>query len=102
MMKKKTTTFQNSQFADGVCLWQTICGGATLLAFPAPSFIGFFLDSPARRFLQPTKQVLQRSGLKKGMQVLEVGCGNGAYIPAAARMVGPKGIVHASIFRLRC
>ena len=29
------------------------------------------------------------------MTVLEIGCGNGAYIPAAARMVGPKGSVHA-------
>ena len=45
--------------------------------------------------MQPTKRVLQRSGIKKGMTVLEIGCGNGAYIPTAARMVGPKGTVHA-------
>jgi ubiquinone/menaquinone biosynthesis C-methylase UbiE len=63
--------------------------------FPAPTLIAPFLTSKARRFLQPTQRVLQRSGIKKGMTVLEVGCGNGAYIPTAARMVGPKGTVHA-------
>ena len=63
--------------------------------FPAPPIIAPFLTSKARRLLQPTKQVLQRSGIQKGMTVLEIGCGNGAYIPTAARMVGPKGTVHA-------
>ena len=63
--------------------------------FPAPPIIAPFLTSKVRRLLQPTKQVLQRSGIQKGMTVLEIGCGNGAYIPTAARMVGPKGTVHA-------
>ncbi|MEE4195803.1 MAG: methyltransferase domain-containing protein [Anaerolineae bacterium] len=63
--------------------------------FPAPPLIAPFLTSPARRFLQPTQRVLYRSGIQKGMTVLEIGCGNGAYIPTAARMVGPKGMVHA-------
>lgn len=63
--------------------------------FPAPTIIAPFLSSPIRRFLQPTQRVLERSGIHKGMTVLEIGCGNGAYIPAAARMVGPKGSVLA-------
>lgn len=63
--------------------------------FPAPAIIADFLDSPVRRFLQPTKRVLQRSGVQPDMTVLEVGCGNGAFIPTAARLVGQKGEVHA-------
>lgn len=63
--------------------------------FPAPSFISIFLDSPIRKKMQPPALVLERSGLKKGMKVLEIGCGNGAFIPDAARMVGELGQVHA-------
>ena len=63
--------------------------------FPAPVFLSFFLDSPIRKKMQPPALVLERSGLQKGMKVLEIGCGNGAFIPDAARMVGEMGRVHA-------
>ena len=38
---------------------------------------------------------MQRSGIQKGMQVLEVGCGSGAITTFVARAVGDKGNVHA-------
>ena len=96
-MKKKFKPFQTfSMVFTGFVFFETILRIIRRYwHFPAPTIIAPFLTSKARRFLQPTKQVLQRSGIKKGMTVLEIGCGNGAYIPTAARMVEPKGTVHA-------
>ncbi len=62
---------------------------------PAPAFIGRFLDSDFRRWLQPPEQIIARSGIAEGMQVLEVGCGSGAYTTFVARAVGESGEVHA-------
>jgi len=62
--------------------------------FPAPAFIGRFLDSDLRRTLQPADKILQRSGIKKGMNVLEVGCGSGAFTTSTARAVGATGRVY--------
>lgn len=63
--------------------------------FPAPAFIGRFLDSDFRRRMQPPDEVIQRSGIKPGMKVLEVGCGSGAFTVAVARAIGNEGEVHA-------
>ncbi len=77
-------------------LWQIIIRVARKVwHFPAPAFIGFFLDSDYRRALQPPEQVVARSGAKPGMKALEVGCGSGAYTPFFARAVGPEGSVAA-------
>ena len=65
------------------------------LHFPAPAFIGHFLDSDLRRKIQPPDQLIQRSGIKAGQRVLEIGCGSGAYTTFIARTVGPEGIVEA-------
>jgi ubiquinone/menaquinone biosynthesis C-methylase UbiE len=62
---------------------------------PAPSFIGRFLDSNFRRWLQPPDKVIERSGIKPGMIVMELGCGSGAFTPFIARVVGEKGKVYA-------
>jgi len=62
--------------------------------FPAPAFIGRFLDSDLRRALQPANKILQRSGIKNGMRVLEVGCGSGAFTTSTARAVGETGSVY--------
>ena len=66
-----------------------------LVHFPAPAFIGRGLDSDFRRRLQPPDKVIQRSGIRKGMRVLEVGCGSGAYTTFVARAVGEEGKVYA-------
>ena len=63
--------------------------------FPAPAFIGRFLDSGYRRTVQPPGPLIARSGIRKGMVVLEVGCGSGAYTLHVARAVGERGQVHA-------
>jgi ubiquinone/menaquinone biosynthesis C-methylase UbiE len=65
------------------------------LHFPAPSFVGYFLDSNLRRALQPPEPIIERSGIEPGMQVLEIGCGSGAYTTHVARAVGEQGEVSA-------
>ena len=66
-----------------------------LVHFPAPAFIGRGLDSNFRRKLQPPDKIIQRSGIRKGMRVLEVGCGSGAFTTFVARVVGEEGKVYA-------
>lgn len=63
--------------------------------FPAPAIIGRFLDSRARRRMQPPIQVVERSGAKEGMVILEIGCGSGAFTPYFARTAGERGRVFA-------
>jgi ubiquinone/menaquinone biosynthesis C-methylase UbiE len=66
-----------------------------LVHFPAPAFIGRLLDSGYRRRIQPPEQLIERNGIKKGMQVLDLGCGSGAFTTFIARAVGDKGKVYA-------
>lgn len=66
-----------------------------LIHFPAPAFIGVFLDSNYRRKVQPPDQIIRRSGIEPGQRVLEIGCGSGAYTTFVARAVGPDGKVEA-------
>jgi ubiquinone/menaquinone biosynthesis C-methylase UbiE len=66
-----------------------------LFHFPAPAFIGFFLDSKQRRKMQPAEDFIQAAGIESGMHVLEIGCGSGAYTTFVARAVGPQGQVEA-------
>jgi ubiquinone/menaquinone biosynthesis C-methylase UbiE len=63
--------------------------------FPAPSFIGRFLDTNRRRRLQPPDRIIQASGIKKGMKALEIGCGSGAFTTFIARAIGNEGKVYA-------
>ena len=63
--------------------------------FPAPGFIGRFLDSPVRKWQQSPESFVARSGAQPGMTVLEIGCGSGAFTTAMAHAVRPEGHVHA-------
>ena len=63
--------------------------------FPAPAFIGRFLDSNIRRRLQPPDKLIERSGIKQGMTVLDLGCGSGAFTTFAARAIGEHGKLYA-------
>jgi ubiquinone/menaquinone biosynthesis C-methylase UbiE len=62
---------------------------------PAPPIIGPFLNSPLRHLVQPSARVIERSGVKPGMTILDLGCGSGAFTLPAARMVGERGKVYA-------
>jgi ubiquinone/menaquinone biosynthesis C-methylase UbiE len=62
---------------------------------PAPPIIGPFLNSPLRRLTQPPARVIERSGVKPGMTILDLGCGSGAFTLPAAWVVGEGGKVYA-------
>ena len=62
---------------------------------PAPAYIGRLLDSDFRRFFQPAEKIIERSGIRAGMTVLELGCGSGAYTTYMARAVGEGGRLYA-------
>jgi ubiquinone/menaquinone biosynthesis C-methylase UbiE len=66
-----------------------------LYHFPAPAFIGRFLDSDLRRWMQPPDKIIERSGIKPGMRVIDLGCGSGAFTPFVAGVVGERGKVYA-------
>ncbi|MBD3170718.1 MAG: methyltransferase domain-containing protein [candidate division Zixibacteria bacterium] len=59
-----------------------------------PWWYGYFLDNPIMRFLRKPDKTL-KPYLKKGMTVLDIGCGMGLYSIAAAEIVGDGGKVYA-------
>ncbi len=63
---------------------------------PAPPFIGRLLDSEVRRWVQPAHKLIERSGIKQGMTVLDLGCGSGAFTTFAAIAVGKQEKVYAA------
>lgn len=63
--------------------------------FPIPLFVNRLIDSRFRRWLQPPQLIVERSGIKKDMLILEIGCGFGTFTTSAARTVGPQGKVYA-------
>lgn len=62
---------------------------------PVPPFVGRFLDSGMRRWIQPPDKVIERSSIKQGMTVLDLGCGSGAFTTLLASVVGEQGKVYA-------
>jgi len=82
----------------GYLIFMVLIGARILrryVHFPAPFFVGYFLDSDFRRKMQPPDKLVKRSGLNKNMTVLEIGCGSGAYTTFVAREVGEQGKVFA-------
>jgi len=59
--------------------------------FPIPQFLANAIDNPLRRKIQPPGETAIRHGIKEGMNVLEIGPGNGRYTIEAARQVGQNG-----------
>jgi len=59
--------------------------------FPMPQWMANLIDNPFRRKIQPPDETALRHGIEPGMQVLEVGPGNGTYTLAAAQRIGPDG-----------
>jgi ubiquinone/menaquinone biosynthesis C-methylase UbiE len=77
-------------------LWLTLAKPVKrFFKIPAPAFTGRFLDSKFRRWMQPPGIIVRRSGIREGMQVLEIGCGSGCFTTYVARAVVPQGNVYA-------
>jgi ubiquinone/menaquinone biosynthesis C-methylase UbiE len=61
----------------------------------AIAFNGMSLIFKVRDFITPRRKILEEAGLVLGDQVLDYGCGPGAYVADAAEMVGESGKVYA-------
>ena len=61
---------------------------------PIPRQLLGILDIPVRDFILSREELLRRSGLKSGQDVLEVGCGTGFYTIKASEIV-KEGMVHS-------
>jgi ubiquinone/menaquinone biosynthesis C-methylase UbiE len=59
-----------------------------------PWWMGYLLANPIRRLLEKPEKLLEPF-VKKGMTVVDYGCGMGFFTLALARMVGPEGKVFA-------
>jgi len=54
------------------------------------------LEFRFRDWLRPPGAILREAGVRPGMTVLDFGCGPGGFSVAAARLVGPQGLVYAA------
>jgi ubiquinone/menaquinone biosynthesis C-methylase UbiE len=63
--------------------------------FPMPEFLANAIDNPFRRRIQPPSEMPFRHGIQPGMDVLEIGLGNGRYTLETAQWVGKQGSVTA-------
>jgi ubiquinone/menaquinone biosynthesis C-methylase UbiE len=61
---------------------------------PAPAYTGYFFGSKLRHRGQPPSGIIESSGIKPGMTVVDLGCGSGAFTPYVARAVGKEGRVY--------
>lgn len=59
------------------------------------SFRLMSLEFRLRDRLRPPVRILGAAGVQTGMTVVDFGCGPGGFTLAAARLVGPKGLVYA-------
>jgi len=59
-----------------------------------PWWMGYFLLGPIRKIFENPRRILSPF-VKKGMNVLEPGCGMGYFTLEAARLAGPEGRVYA-------
>lgn len=67
------------------------------MATPMPNiaFNGMSLIFKVRDLVSPRRKILEEAGLMLGDRVLDYGCGPGAYVADAAKMVGESGKIYA-------
>lgn len=53
------------------------------------------LDSGFRQKIQPPSKIIKASGIKRGMKVVDLGCGSGAYTLEIAKVLGEGSEVYA-------
>lgn len=70
-------------------------GGKMTAKHVCPWWLAYTFDNPLRRLLDPPHKSLE-GVVKKGMTILDVGCGFGHYSIGAARLVGAQGRVIAA------
>jgi len=77
-------------------IWHTIVRVVRYFyKFPMPHQLANLIDNPWRRKIQPPGVMPIRHGIEPGMNVLEVGPGNGTYTVETASWVGEDGGVTA-------
>lgn len=59
------------------------------------SFRLMSLEFRLRDRLRPPIRILGAAGVQAGMTIVDFGCGPGGFTLAAARLIGPKGLVYA-------
>jgi ubiquinone/menaquinone biosynthesis C-methylase UbiE len=64
------------------------------MAHVCPWWGGYFIDNPLRRLLHKPETILGRY-VRRGMTVMDFGCGMGIFSIAMAQLVGPEGRVFA-------
>jgi ubiquinone/menaquinone biosynthesis C-methylase UbiE len=52
-------------------------------------------DFKIRDLFAPRKNIIADVGIKAGFNILDFGCGPGAYIPASEELIGPSGHIYA-------
>ena len=79
-------------FSLAASIWSQLCRGHPE---PCPAWLSWVLDNPYTRTLAGSQTLLDRVELGPGMRLLDAGCGPGRVTIAAAKRVGPQGLVAA-------
>ncbi|MFQ6083014.1 MAG: class I SAM-dependent methyltransferase [Candidatus Aminicenantia bacterium] len=64
---------------------------AKMFAFPMPFEAAWIMDRKWRRVLLPPPKIVEQSGIKEKMQVLELGAGTGFFTVEASKRLGEQG-----------
>ena len=58
-----------------------------------PAFFSFIIDNKLRNLIEDMEKNVEIMGVKRGMKILEAGCGSGFVTPALSKAVGKEGFV---------
>lgn len=82
-----------------ICLTSPVRLAKRVRRFQPPRFVSSIetriLESGLRGKLWPVEEIIERSGIEKGMTVLELGCGPGVHTIEFAKTIGKKGKLYA-------
>jgi len=82
-----------------ICLTLPVRLAKRIRRFQPPPFASIIetriLESALRGKLWPVEEIIERSGIEKGMTVLELGCGPGVHTIEFAKAIGEKGKLYA-------
>jgi len=82
-----------------ICLTSPVRLAKRIRRFQPPPFVSSIeariLESDLRTKLWPVEEIIERSGIEKGMIVLELGCGPGVHTMDFAKAIGEEGVLYA-------